>query len=271
MIRGLLRKILVETWVQLAGFALAIFIVGTLLTMLLPQLEQGANQVLATLPFVRKFLQALLGERLGATINAETIQSIIWVHPTVLALLWAQETVFCTRVPAGEIDRGTIDVLLSWPFSRRKLFAAETFVWLTSGLALVLALLLGHFIGRSLSATDTPHSWKNVFRVAANLYSVYIAVGGIALLVSSISDRRGRAMAGVFGLVLASFLLNFLVQFWTAVEVFSWLSVLNYYRPSQILATGQLPVRDIVVLLSVGVTAWLAALEIFARRNISTV
>ena len=79
--------------------------------MLLPQLEQGANQVLATLPFVRKFLQALLGEDSARTINAQTVQSIIWVHPTVLALLWAQEIVFCTRLPAGEIDRGTIDVL----------------------------------------------------------------------------------------------------------------------------------------------------------------
>jgi ABC-2 type transport system permease protein len=271
MILGLLRKIFFETWLQLLAFCLAIFVVGSLLTMLLPQLEQGANQVLATLPFVRRFLQALLGERLGETINAQTVQSIIWVHPTLLALLWAQEIVFCTRVPAGEIDRGTIDVLLSWPVSRRKLFCVETGVWLLSGLGLITMLLFGHFMGRQLRPTTTPHSWRNVFIVAVNLFSVYLAVGGAAWLVSASSDRRGRAMAGVFGLVLASFLLNFLVQFWTAAEPLSWLSVLNYYRPAQILATGELPTSNIAVLWAVGCCAWLLALEVFARRSICTV
>jgi ABC-2 type transport system permease protein len=247
MIRGLLRKIVLETWAQHLAFCCAVFLVGTLLTTLLPQLEQGMNQVLTTFP------------------------SIIWVHPTLLTLLWAQEIVFCTRMPAGEIDRGTIDVLLSWPVSRRKLFCVESGVWLASGLSLVFALLLGHFTGRQLKLSATPHSWRNVFLVAANLYCVYVAVGGVALLVSSVSDRRGRAMAGVFGLVLASFLLNFLVQFWPAAEALSWLSVLNYYRPSQILASGEVPTGDIAVLLSVGISAWLVGLESFARRSISTV
>jgi ABC-2 type transport system permease protein len=271
MTLGIIRKIILETWPQLLGFCLAMFTVGTLLTMLLPQLEQGANQVLSTLPFVRKFLQALLGEELGSTINARTVQSIIWVHPTVLALLWAHEIIFCTRLPAGEIDRGTIDVLLSWPISRRKLFCIESGAWLMSGLLLVLALLCGHLVGRQLKPSSTPHSWQNVLLVTANLYGVYVAVGAAALLLSSLSDRRGRAMAGVFGLVLASFLLNFLVQFWPTAEVLSWLSVLSYYRPSHILATGQVPASNIAVLLVVAATLWLLALEIFARRSISTV
>jgi len=45
--------------------------------------------------------------------------------------------------------------------------------------------------------------------VMANFFGVYLAVGGIAFLVSALSDRRGRAMAVVFAIVLASFLLNF--------------------------------------------------------------
>jgi ABC-2 type transport system permease protein len=271
VIRGLVRKTVFETWVQLFLFCLGLFVVGGLLTMFLPQVERGANQVLATFPFVRHFLEALLGQNMGRAISPQMLQSIIWVHPTVLALFWAQEIVFCTRLPAGEIDRGTIDVLLGWPVSRRTLFTIEAIMWLGFGLCLVAMLVLGHYVGRQLRPSRTPHSWTNVFIIATNLYSMYVAVGGIAFLISALSNRRGRAMAGVFGLVLATFLLNFLVQFWPQAEVMAPLGVLNYYRPAQILATGEVPLFDIAVLLAVGLTTWLAAMEVFARRSICTV
>ncbi len=271
MILGLWRKTLAETWVQLLLFGLALCIVSALLTMLLPQLEEGLNQVFAMLPFVRRFVQALLGEDLGERINPQSLQAIIWVHPTVLALLWAQEIVFCTRVPAGEIDRGTIDILLSWPVSRRKLFYAETTVWLAAGIWLSLMMLVGHMIGRQLVTSTATHSWRSVFLVLTNFYSMYVAVGAVALLVSTMSHRRGRAMATVFGLILASFLLNFLAQFWPTAEILAPLSVLNYYRPAQILANGNFPAHDILLLWGVAVVAWLAGLEIFARRSICTV
>jgi ABC-type transport system involved in multi-copper enzyme maturation permease subunit len=270
MIRGLLRKTLLETWVQLLLFGLALFAVGGLLTMMLPQLEEGLNQVLVTLPFVRRFIQALLGDDLGRNITPQTLQAIIWVHPTVLALIWAQEIVFCTRVPAGEIDRGTIDILLSWPISRRKLFCSEAILWLGGGIGLCALLLAGHFIGRQLVSSSMPYFWRSELIVLGNLYSMYVAVGGVAFFVSSLSDRRGRAMAMVFGLVLASFLLNFLAQFWQQAEILAPLGVLNYYRPAQILATGDVPLADIAFLWAVGASAWLAAQETFARRSIST-
>lgn len=270
MTRGLWRKTFLETWVQLVLFGLALSIVALLLTMLLPQLERGLNRVLVTLPFVRNIVQALLGDDLGPRISAHTLQGIIWVHPTILALLWAQEIVFCTRMPAGEIDRGTVDTLLSWPVSRRKLFYAETVAWLACGIVLCLMLLAGNTLARKISPTVAPHSWRNVLFVICNLYSLYVAVGGLAWLVSAISNQRGRAMGVVFALLLASFLLNFLVQFWEQAEPLAPLGVLNYYRPANILATGHLPLEDLAVLWTVGVLAWWVGLEVFARRSICT-
>lgn len=51
---------------------------------------------------------------------------------------------------------------------------------------------------------------------------------------------------------------------------FVFLSVIEYYRPANILKTGSLPVGDIVVLLAIGGIAWIAGCEITARRNICT-
>jgi ABC-2 type transport system permease protein len=104
-----------------------------------------------------------------------------------------------------------------------------------------------------------------------NLYLVYVAVGGLAFMVSAMSDRRGRAIGVIFGLLLGSFLLNFLAQFWPPAGRLSFLGVLDYYKPAQILTGGSIPIRDIVGLLGFGLATWAIGGEILARRSICTV
>ena len=79
------------------------------------------------------------------------VESIGWVHPVVLAITWVDAIIATTRVPAAEVDRGTIDVLLGLPISRFNLFASETLVWLASGVAL---LSLARWATRSDTASS---------------------------------------------------------------------------------------------------------------------
>ena len=105
----------------------------------------------------------------------------------------------------------------------------------------------------------------------ANLYCVYVAVGGIALLVSSLSNRRGRAVTTAFAIVVASFLLNLIVQIWEPAEQVAFLGVLEYYRPAQILQSGDFPASDVTILLTIGAVAMMLGGEVVARRSICTV
>jgi hypothetical protein len=107
--------------------------------------------------------------------------------------------------------------------------------------------------------------------VLGNLYCVYLAVGGLAFFVSSLSDRRGRAMAVAFAIVLSSFLLNFVAQFWAPARKFACLGVMEYYRPAQILQSNVLPTADVAILLSVAAVAVVLGGEVAARRSICTV
>ena len=117
--RGLFTKSLHEVWLTTLLFGLSLLAVEALLTYVLPQIQEGLGGVFDEIPFLRSMLAALLGTELGDDITARTMQAFLWVHPVVLALVWAHEIPLCTRTPAGEIDRGTIDVLLSLPVSRR--------------------------------------------------------------------------------------------------------------------------------------------------------
>ena len=174
-------------------------------------------------------------------------------------------------MPAGEIDRGTIDVLLSWPASRRRIFLCEAIVWLASGLWLLACGCLGNRLAAMFAPTEALVPITRVFIVLINLYCMYVAVGGVAFFASAMSDHRGRAIAVVFALVVVSFFLNFLAPFSPPAARLAPLGILSYYQPARILASGHWPLGSMACLLFVGATSWLAASETFARRNICTV
>jgi ABC-type transport system involved in multi-copper enzyme maturation permease subunit len=271
MMRGLLMRTLRETGLSIAVIAVALLLVERLLMFVLPQIQQQIGIVLDTLPIVRPMLSALLGMQVGDGLTAQMLQSILWVHPVVLALIWGNAIALCTRFPAGEIDRGTIDVLLGLPVTRRGAYLCESLICLVSGILIIAIGSMGYFIGAGrLSAADRP-PFSAVALVQVNFLCVYIAVSGMGFLISALSDRRGRAIVVILAMVLSSFLLNFLAQFLPLAQSLSFLSVLHYYQPGRILSGGGLVWTDIATLLAAGACAWIAGGEIVARRSITTV
>ena len=272
MIRGLLKKILWEVRIPTMLFATALFVVMFLLTSLLPKVLGDFHKFFDKLPFVKPLITALLGMDPGDDgLTAAMMQAFLWVHPTVLTILWAHELMYCSRVPAAEIDRGSIDFLLGLPISRWNLFKVETLGWLFSGLFILSIGFAGHALAATqLQPSMQPHLFA-VVSIMVNLFCIYLAVGAVAFLVSTNSDRRGRAIGIMFGILLLSFLLNFLAQFWAPAQTISFLSVMEYYRPAAIIQENKFPIKDVIILCLISVTAWTVAGIRFSKRSICTV
>lgn len=270
MIRGLLEKTVREVWLATLLFAFALFGAMSLLTFVLPKVQEGIGDIFARLPFVKTIVAVLVGTEVSGEITAQLMQSILWVHPVVLAIIWAHAITFCTRVPAGEIDRGTIDLLLGLPVSRRAVYGSETIVWLVSGAGVLLVGACGHWTTAPAIPMAMRPPVRLVFYVLTNLYCVYLAVGGMAFLISALSDRRGPAIGIVFGLVLVSFLLNFLAPLWETAKHAAVVSVVHYYQPAEILRTAAFPWRNVAVLCGIALVSWFAGAIAFLRRDVCT-
>ena len=210
---GLLQKIWMEVRWSVLWFSLGLCAIMGLLTALLPKVLGNIHKMFEQMPFVKPLLTALLGVDPGDRVSAELSQVFMWVHPTVLTLVWAHEVMYCSRMPAGEIDRGTADFLLCLPVSRWKVYVAESIGWLVSGVCILALGYAGHLAASLTVQPETRLSVANTLMVMANFGAVYLAVGSFAFLISAFSDRRGRAIGVVFAILLASFLLNFLAQF----------------------------------------------------------
>ena len=151
------------------------------------------------------------------------------------------------------------------------MYVCVTVVSLGAGLCVLLSGLAGNLIGGWFVGPEVRTAPGRLATIVANLYCLYIAVAGAALLISSVSDHRGRAVGITFAFVLASFFLSFLAQFWNPAKVMALVSVLTYYRPLLIVENSGWPIGNMVVLVSVGAAFWLAGAIVFARRDICTV
>ncbi len=67
---------------------------------------------------MQAIVKGLFGDSVGQSLGSAAIAAFSWVHPLPLTLLWAHAIVYWSRIPAGEIESGTIDVLFSQPVSR---------------------------------------------------------------------------------------------------------------------------------------------------------
>lgn len=267
---GLLRRAFRETRATTLIIALLVLGLSAMLAYILPGVQERFLQRSLLPPAVMQARNAFLGVDGATTGIAQFAFGLAWSHPVLMALLFTHAVIFVTRVPAGEVERGTMDVLLGLPVSRWTLLVSETLAWLLSGAAVLGAMFLGSYLGAQFIKEANRPDWAQLAIVLVNLAAVYIAAGAAGQLAATCSNRRGRAVLWVLIFLVGSMLLFLLRTIWEPAEKFGFLSLLHYYRPAVILRSGAWPVRDLIVLVSASAALWITTGVILARRALTT-
>ncbi len=268
---GLLMKGLRETWLLTLVCGAGVMVFEALVSYFFWSYQEQFTQEILQMDFVRQIIEALVGAEFGDQVTLGALTSLAWAHPMFLSILFAHAVTVCTRMPAAEIDRGTIDVLFGLPLSRRSIYVSETAVWLAGAFVILVLAAIGSAIGHSFVPPADRPEIPRVLLVLCNLFALYFACGAFVLLVSTCSDRRGRAIGVAFSVLLAQLIWNFLAQYWSIADRLSFLTVLNYFKPMPILGDGVVPYGNIAILLSAGLVLWLAGGVRFLTRDIHTV
>jgi putative exporter of polyketide antibiotics len=72
------------------------------------------------------------------------------------------------------------------------------------------------------------------------------------------------------GLLLCSVVLNFVEPFIEFIKHIRFLGLLNYFRPVDVVRTGQWPISSMLVLVGLAAICWTIGLITFSRRDIPT-
>jgi len=194
--------------------------------------------------------------------------AIGFIHPIAVGLNLVFAVGFTAAAIAGERQRGTLEVLLSRPISRRVVYltlAASGALFV--GMA-VFGSIVGSLIGASLTGRIAELGVGQLPLLWLNGALLYWAIGAIALLASASFDRLSPALGLSIAFVLVSYFLDVLGSLWPDAKGLQPYSVFYYLEPKAILA-GLPDLGNLVVLAVVMVVAVITALVVFPRRDLA--
>jgi ABC-2 type transport system permease protein len=190
------------------------------------------------------------------------------VHPVALGLQLAYPVGFAAVAIAGERQRGTLEVLLSRPISRRAVFATLLFAIAGFAAATTAGQILGTVVGAlAFDVADGLDPTLLAF-LGLNTVALLVALAAVCLAASSSFDRVGTPIAIGLALVIGGYVLEVLGTLWPDAAFLQPWSPFHYLRPLEIVA-GRASPGDLLVLGGVGVAAVAFGLWRFPRRDLA--
>jgi ABC-2 type transport system permease protein len=189
--------------------------------------------------------------------------SILWpIIVIILTLAYASAAI------AGEIDKGTIELLLAQPISRLKIFLAKYF----SGLVIITAFIfLSNFSVVPLSILhNVDIQVQNFLTISVLGFLFAFAIYGICIMLSSLSSARGLPMALTGGILIIMYALNVFSAFQESIENIKYLSFFYYYDFAGAAINNHLDILNVSVFLAVGIITTIIGAVIFIKRDIAT-
>jgi beta-exotoxin I transport system permease protein len=220
------------------------------------------NSILEKMGPAAKLMGASLGDA-STLVGFLHIELFSMILPALMVVLTAG---IASGFTAGEESRGTIDVLLSYPVSRRRLVLEKTAALVLATIVSAVVVWVFAIAGAAISASPLPGD-----RLAAALVMLVLlalAFGSIGLAISAATGNRAAAIGVAVGLMVVMYLVDALSAIVDGLGVVRPLSLFRYYMGNDPLRNG-LSLGDAGVLAAVAAVFLVAALIAFERRDLA--
>lgn len=189
--------------------------------------------------------------------------SFMWpILAIVLALSRAGTTI------AGEIEKGTIGLVLSLPISRSKIFLSKYLSGLISIIIFILftitsILLMAFLYDQTVSSATI---LKLSFLSLLFIWAVYAA----GMFLSTIFSERSKVYMVLGGALFVMYAANVVATLQSGLRWLHRTSIFNYYDAQNVLTKSGLSVSHVVVLLIAVITFTIIGVVMFTKRDIAT-
>ena len=209
-----------------------------IMQLLMRQNEEGQSQEM-----LGQMVQAIIGgERIDLT-QSNDLMTVGYVHPLMLTVLGIWALGRAANAIAGEIDRGTMELLLAQPIRRAQVVLAHLLVDAIVLPSLCFCMWIGTYCGtwwmglqdneNVLQRVDPTRFLPGLLFVVAMMF----AISGVTMWISAMGRSRARVWGWAVTIFLSMFLINILGQiFWP--EVFEWVrpfTVYFHYHPQMMI------------------------------------
>jgi ABC-2 type transport system permease protein len=204
--------------------------------------------------------------------------------PVVLLLMTVWAISRGSDAVSGELNRGTMEMLLAQPVTRTSVLAIQGIVTLAGAALLAFAAWLGTWAGLATVTLESAISPRVFLPPAINLFALGAFLAGLSTMVSAGTNYRARTIGIVGGFYAVSMVLKIVGR---AAPGWEWLGYTSFFTPFE----PQLLVGDASrawamwvetnagtaelgglgydsVLVGLGLVSYLVASVVFARRDL---
>jgi ABC-2 type transport system permease protein len=212
---------------------------------------------------------------MGVQSNSVSIMMTFWNHPLIMLLMSMWAISRGSAAVAAEIERGTMDLILSRPVARSTYLASQVLI-ATVGLAILAgALFAGASVALRYNFLREPPTPSILIWPALNLAVLGLPIYGYTLLASSLDLVRWRPTSIGSVLTLGG-MIAYVVSMIPVFQDSSWkpwlerASIFKLYNPIELVADGNTLGFNLAVLAAIGAGFIVVAFLAFAVRDLPT-
>jgi ABC-2 type transport system permease protein len=190
------------------------------------------------------------------------------IHPIAVGLGLVFSVGFAAAAVAGERQRGTLEVLLARPLSRRVVYGTLALATVLFVGVAAAGLVLGGVIGSAATGRVAELGPGNLPLLWLNVALLFWAISAVSLAASVSTDRMTPAIGAALAFVLVSYFLDAVGELWPDAAFLQPYSVFHYLDARGALS-GLPDPSNFLVLAAVIVAAVAYALVVFPRRDLA--
>ena len=247
---GLMGPAVVAMFVGLIGFGYPV-----MKEMILQRIEQMQSPI----------MQAILGDLGIENLFGFEAAMFMYAGGTLNILVLFASLVVPARLLSTEIDKNTLDVMLSFPISRWRYLLEKFSVYLTYNF-LYPAAFVATVIGAAMFVGE-PLNYTLVVNYAIGIWLQLFALGAISLLCATIFLDSNKALTAAGVLIFSQYIVDSIGGLFDPSGTVQYLSIFHYLRIDSILDAGMLPLGEVLIVIVVGIVALAGALTIFHKRE----
>ncbi|MDD5040061.1 MAG: ABC transporter permease subunit [Patescibacteria group bacterium] len=188
--------------------------------------------------------------------------SIVW--PIMVIFL---VTAFASNALSREVEKGTMEIVLSRPVSRLKLFMSR---YIAGIAVLIIFTLASTLMVAPLAAIhNLDYQFGNYLKTALVGFLFAWAVFSFAMLFSAIFSEKSKVAMVAGGTFIGMYVLKIVASL---IERFEWLkyvSFFHYFDANETLIRGNVEVLPIVIFAVVALVCTVIGVVLFQKRDIA--
>lgn len=260
---ALFRHTLASNRLRLVVVGAGLMLIGVLMPVMFATFGAEVGQLMESMPLLRQFANFGGGDLLS--LNGAIAMG--FSHPFTLLLLGIMAIAFPALAIAGERDRGTLEVTLSRPISRRGLYVTLFVAGALFLAALIALLVVTMAITIFLVGIEDQLVTGNLVQLWVAGTLLFVGFMALAFAVSVESDRAGPAIGIPAVFVLLNYLAYAIGSIWPDMGWLEDYSAFNLLKARDVLSGG-LAVSDAVIMILFVVALVSLALYRFPKRDL---